>query len=197
MGKKLYNENEPGLHVTYDALPELMKAIKRLVRDEVLVGVPAENTERDDPESKAAGITNASLAYIHDNGAPEMKIPARPFMIPGMERSKPHVIPILTKTAQYALAAQPGKIKEGFERVGLVVVDNIHDIIQEGIPPPLAPSTLKKRAAKGRKGAQKELDRRGQGIAPGLDLAKPLLDTGEMNKAIVYVIRKRSDRSST
>lgn len=194
MAKKIIPAGKSGLFNSIDNLPELRKTLKRLVRDEVLVGVPEEKTERDDPVSQAHDITNAALAYIHDNGAPEAKIPARPFMLPGMARSKDEVTATLTKTAQYALVGDMGKIEQGYERVGLIVVDNIQATIQEGIPPPLAKRTLQARAAKGRKGAQLELDRREQGINPGVDLAKPLIDTAEMLKSISYVIRRRSER---
>ncbi len=190
MPKKIVPGGVDGVHVAVDNLTELKQAIARLTRDVVLVGVPEETTARNDPQSLAIGLTNAALAYIHDNGAPEAKIPQRPFMIPGMNRSKSEVVKLLTKTASYGLSGQPNKIPEGLERVGLLVRDNIRSTIDEGIPPPLAKLTLQKRAAKGRKGAQAELDRRDAGVAPSLD-PRPLIDTGEMRKSITWVVRPR------
>lgn len=195
MGKKLTNDKSNGLHVKADNLPELRALIKRLARDEVLVGVPETKTERDDPESKAAGITNAALAYIHDNGAPEQNIPARPFMIPGMQDAQAKTADLLAKTARYALGGRIEKIDEGFTRVGFAVVDAIQKRIVAGIPPPLADLTVKRRAAKGRKGAQAELNRRAAGLGASLQLAKPLVDTGEMLKSITFVVRPRAARS--
>lgn len=196
MAKKLVNDKKNGIHVTIDNLPELMASLKMLTRDEVLVGVPQETTGRDDPTTPVGDITNASLAYIHDNGAPERNIPARPFMIPGMERSQSQVTDLLARTAQYALQGSgKEKIAEGYTRVGLAVVGNIQNVIREGIAPELAEATLEARARKGRKGAAQALafKQRGQPIPPGL--VTPLIDTGEMLKSITYVIRKRSQRT--
>ena len=198
MAKKIIPGNTDGLFVGIDNLAEFQKAIKRLARDEVLVGVPEETTGREDAISQASGITNASLAYIHDNGAPEARIPQRPFMIPGMERSKQNVTELLGKMANYGLQQTPNvaKVDEGFNRIGLIVRDNMREVIAEGIAPALADMTLRARAAKGRKGAKLELERRAAGIPPGTDLATPLLDTGELNKSLNWVVRKRSDRSA-
>lgn len=194
MAKRLINLGKSGMHVGIDNLPELMLAIKRLGRDEVLVGVPADNTDRDDPLSKEQGITNAAIAYIQDNGAPEQRIPARPFMIPGMEASTERVTALLATTARYTLAGQPAKIDEGYMRVGFEVVKNITGVIRGGIAPALAERTLVERARRGRKGAQTELDRRARGLGPSMRFATPLMDTNEMLKSITFVIRAKSAR---
>ncbi len=192
MANSKYFKNGDGLKVKYDGMPALQEAVARLARDEVLVGFPEDTTMRDDPESK--DVTNAALGYIHDNGAPEANIPARPFMIPGINKAMPKVESILKRMAQHGLAGDTAKIDEGFERIGFMGVDGITSTIREGVPPPLAELTLKKRAAKGRKGAQAELNRRAAGYGASLQLATPLMDTNEMLKSVTYVVRKRSQR---
>lgn len=192
--RKMSDGNGNGLRVTIDTLPDLRAALKVLIRDEVLVGFPEETTERDEPEERAAGITNAALGYIHDNGAPEARIPARPFMIPGMTAVQGPVTDLLAKQAQYVLKGDAIKVSEGNTRLGMMVVDSIRATIVAGIPPPLAELTLKKRAARGRKGAKEELTRRANGYGASLDLAKPLIDTGEMMKSVTYVVRNRNKR---
>lgn len=197
MARKLYNDKLNGLHMTVDNIGELDEAIRSLIRNEVLVGVPDETTERDDAESKAAGLTNASLAYIHDNGAPEANIPARPFMIPGMTEAVGEVTQILTKAAEYALQSKPGKVAEGFQRIGTIAVQKITDHIRAGIPPPLADATLRardRRTKKGSESAQKEIERRAAGLPPSTEFAIPLIDTQEMLKSITWVIRPRTAR---
>ncbi len=189
--KPLSNDRANGIALKIDNVPALIKSLERLATLDVLVGVPEENADREDDGEKKEGITNASLAYIHDNGAPEVNIPARPFMVPGMNDAKPEITPVLVKMAQYAIAGNHLKVDEGFERVGMVCVKHIQKRITDGIPPPLSERTLQARARKGRKGAQKELDQRGQGLPPGMALAKPLIDTGEMLKSITYVTRER------
>lgn len=193
MAKKYFSDGN-GLRVAYDGMPELRRALEKLAGREVLVGVPESKTERDDPDSKAAGITNASLAYIHDNGAPEARIPARPFMIPGIERMLPFATDTLAQAARYGLAGEPQKVEDGFDRVGLAAVSAIQSTIREGIPPPLADATVRARAKKGRAGAQPELNRRAAGYGASLQLAKPLIDTSNMIKSITYVVRNRNQR---
>lgn len=195
MGKKLVDLNQSGLHVTLDNGEELKRAIAMLVGKEVLVGFPAETTDRpDDPVSNPLKITNAALGYIHDNGAPEQHIPARPFMEPGIASVKDEITDTLAKGAQYALAGRSEAVDRGFERAGLIAVKGIQSTIRAGIPPPLADSTLRARAKKGRAGANRELERRAKGLAPGMYQAVPLMDTNEMLKSVSYVVRLRANR---
>lgn len=192
-GKKTYDDGGSGLKVTYDGVPKLFAALNSLTRSQTLVGVPAENTDRppnpDDP--KSAGITNAALAYIHDNGAPEANIPARPFMIPGIMQAMPKVEGIMLKMAQYALKGSTAQVEAGYQRVGFECVNAITSIIRAGIAPPLAEMTLRKRLAKGDIKAQYELNRRAAGYGATTQLVKPLMDTNEMLKSITYVVRDR------
>ena len=192
--KPLFNPNESGLHIVMDSTEDLVKAIALLTKNEVLVGFPEETTDRDDPASAALGITNAALGYIHDNGAPEQHIPARPFMEPGMARAVDDVTDTLARAAEYALASKPEMTAKGFDQAGLQAVKGIQTVIREGIAPALADSTLRARAAKGRKGAAKELGRRERGLAPGMFGAIPLMDTNEMLKSVSYVVRNRNQR---
>lgn len=195
MAKRLINDKANGIHVVQDNVPELMATLKLLSSQEVLVGVPAENDERPpDPDGRPP-VTNAVLAYIHDNGDPARNIPARPFMIPGMTNAMPKVTELLRRTAQYALQGYgQAKINEGFARVGMAVVKSIQDLIRAGIPPPLADRTLRERARRGRKGAQNEIFWRRNEGPPSMQWALPLIDTAEMLKSISYVIRNRRQR---
>lgn len=192
-GRKTF-DNGTGLRVKSDTLPALVKAMAALASREVLVGFPEESADRPSEGGGKQSITNAALAYIHDNGAPEARIPARPFMIPAIESVKPQVTKTLARAAQYALAGEANKVDEGFERVGMLAVKAIRDTINAGIPPALAESTVRARARRGRKGAQEELNRRDAGHGASLQLAKPLIDTAEMLKSSNYVVRARSAR---
>lgn len=176
-------------------LNELVESLRKLSGVEVLVGFPEETTEREEDADKPSGITNASLAYIHDNGAPEQNIPARPFMGPGIESVQDQ---IADKLGQILKAASNGAgattVAQGMVQVGIIASTGIKNYINEGIDPPLAPATLRARAAKGRKGAQDELDSRRKGEAPSTGLAKPLVDTGELRNAVSFAIRPRNQR---
>lgn len=188
--------NNTGVKVTKKNLNDVIAGVLALAGSEVLVGVPEETTERENTEDGKGPITNAALAYIHDNGAPESHIPARPFMLPGMEDAQADVEKHLTGAMKAAMQGKTSIAEGQMHAAGLKAQLAIQKKIKEGIPPPLAMSTLKKRAAKGRKGALLELDRRARGMdpIPGMQLAKPLIDTSDMLKSIKYVIRSRKKR---
>lgn len=170
--------------------------LRLLAEREVLVGFPEDTTDRDNSTSpENPDITNAALGYIHDNGQPEVNIPARPFMIPGMNNAVAAVTRHLTWTAKQVLnRAGVGAIEVGFERAGIAAQAALRRKINEGIPPPLSEWTLRDRARRGRKGAMWELAWRAAGAPASTELAKPLIDTGQLRNAITYVIRPRKDR---
>lgn len=188
----------PNLKITKDQTDELFAAISMLSELDVLAGFPEESSERSGTEDTLPqSITNAALGYIHDNGAPEQNIPQRPFMLPAMQEVRGKVADKLSQIARRVVVGHNPRtakqvVKQGLEQVGSAVEVAIKMKINEGVPPPLAESTLKKRAAKGRKGAQKELDARAEGEAPSTANAKPLIDTAQMRNAVKYVIRPRS-----
>lgn len=186
------NSNNTGVQVTKKNLQDVIASVRALAASEVLVGVPEEKTERDD----GVPLTNAALAYIHDNGAPEAHIPARPFMVPGIKRAEAEIEKRLSMALKAAMRGNMVAAEGQMMAAGLAAQLGIQKTINDGIPPPLAIATLKKRAAKGRKGAQYELKRRAKGLDPiaGMQLAKPLVDTGELRKSITFVIRSRKAR---
>lgn len=185
------------LKTTVDNVDALKDLLHQLAAREVLVGFPEDTTARESSPDEPEGITNAALGYIHDTGAPEHNIPARPFMLPGMEEAEESVTKALASTARQLLnvkGAGASVIDQGLHKAGLKAQFAIRRKINEGVPPPLADLTLRKRAAKGRKGAKKELERRAQGEAPSTQFAKPLIDTAQLRNAINYVIRDRKKR---
>lgn len=185
-----------GFILKKDRLPFLERDMAALVEKEVLVGFPEDTSKRD--EQGSAAITNAALGYIHNNGAPEANIPARPFMEPGLSENADALAGVLGSAAKRFLATgNKHDIEIGFERLGLKAQAALRRKINEGIPPPLADSTLRKRAGrkgKGRKGAKLELELRDAGWDPSVDFAKPLIDTGQLRNAITYVVRPRKAR---
>jgi len=175
-----------GLKVIFDRTSEVLAAVRTLTNTRVLVGVPAEKASRNGP------ILNSQLAYIHDNGAPEANIPARPFMKPGIKDVQNQIEEGLRKAGDLALGkGGAAAVERQFERIGTLASVAIKNKISAGIPPPLKESTLRARAARGRKGAKKELERRAQGQAASLEFAIPLIDTGAMRNSITYVVRKK------
>lgn len=204
--------NDTGVKVTRDNLEQVRDNLQLLSRLEVLVGFPEDSTARDqdpedDPENR--GITNAALGYIHDQGSPEVNIPARPFMVPGMEDATPAVKRLLGAALRAGMRGNALQMEQAMIAAGLAAKLGIQNKINEGIPPPLAEMTLRKRARRAgkssiAKAAQIELDRRRAvsdlGEDPFFDMetalttAKPLIDTAQMRNAVNYVIRAKSKR---
>lgn len=207
VGKKHY-ANKTGVKITSSQdLYHTQEALNLLADVEVLVGFPEETADRpnDTGETTAYGvaitsgksdITNAALAYIHDNGAPERNIPARPFMIPAISEIRDRISLKLGQIARAIVNKGGGTlvVEQGMHQIGLIGQLAIQNKINEGIPPPLSDATLRARARKGRKGAGLELLSRSKGIAPSMDFAKPLVDTGELRKSASYAIRSRKKR---
>jgi hypothetical protein len=158
--------------VIKDNTAEVMKAIELLANTRVMVGVPAEEALRQpEPGEKSTPINNAALAYIHENGAPEAKIPPRPFLKPAVAGMSDEIASRLNTIADAALNGRPEAVSKGFHALGLRAQAAVRNKINEGVPPPLSPVTIKRRLAKGRTGT------------------KPLIDTGQLRNAITYVIR--------
>lgn len=186
--------SKAGVIITKLDLSKVFESLTKLADIEILVGFPEDTTARqDDP---GAEITNAALGYIHDNGAPEQNIPARPFMLPGITNAQDAITAKLGQilTAVAVKGAGVNVVAQGMTQVGLLGKRAIQNKINEGIDPALAESTLKARARRGRKGAILELANREKGIPPSVLLAKPLIDTGQLRNAVNYVIRSRKKR---
>jgi hypothetical protein len=177
-----------------DKLKKVMQGIEVLTNMTVMVGVPGEKTGRED-----GTISNAALAYIHDKGAPEAGIPARPFMEPGVKAVKKEVTKELTNAGKLMIQGSQGAatVTACLTRIGIIVTRSIKSRITEGIPPPLAPATIRGRIARVKgKARRKKIDK---AIAAGVPLSRqsgaegiftPLIVTAQLRNSITYVLRK-------
>jgi hypothetical protein len=177
-------------------MQEMAESLRILADVELLVGFPEDTTERQSDDE--GPMTNAALGYIHDNGSPDANIPARPFMLPGMEAVLPGTTQKLAAITNAVIkrGAGPVAVETAMHSIGLEAKLSIQNTITDGIPPPLADSTLRARARKrpNRIGPGLELLSRSKGNAPSNDFVTPLVDTGAMRNAVNYVIRSRMKR---
>lgn len=185
---------KPGAVKAKSGVKAALAAIRRLTRDEVLVGIPKETAPR-----KGDKVNSAMLLYVHEHGSPARNIPARPVLGPTVKQHRDKAIARLKAGAKLALRGDPGAADKAMAGVGLLLQQEAQRRIQGGIPPPLADSTLRARARRKagrgvgiRKGAKAELASRAAGNEPGIEFATPLIDTGAMWQAIKYVIRRRT-----
>jgi hypothetical protein len=73
-----------GTTVNINKVPEVLAAMRFLAGNRVLVGIPAEKNEREDEDGNTTPIGNAAIGFIQENGDPEMHLPARPWLKPGV-----------------------------------------------------------------------------------------------------------------
>lgn len=154
-----------------DNVKGLTESLRSLSNFDVLVGIPSDKALRKNDDGEP--INNAALGYIHENGAPEAGIPARPFLSAGIESAREEINKRLRSAAEAAVEGKPELVMRRLGAVGLTAQNAVRAKINEGVPPPLAPSTIAARLRRGRTGD------------------KPLIDTGQLRNSISYVIRKK------
>lgn len=177
----------------------LTAALRGLAQKEVYVGIPAENATR----KEAGDINNAELLYIHthgvrkkemrdamekdmakgmkyskahalylrEHGSPMLSVPPRPVLQPAIEANKDVIGKQISLASKAALQGKPAECEENLHKAGMVAASAAKGWFEnpENGWPPNSPKTIK------RKGSD-----------------QPLIDTGEMRKAITYVVRNRT-----
>ncbi|MGO4738642.1 hypothetical protein AB4099_18990 [Bosea sp. 2KB_26] len=158
------------LKVTKDRVPDLLRAVRDLTKSEVLVGIPDAEAGRED-----GPISNAEIGYLMETGSPSQNIPERPFLVPGVESARERIEKRMRSAGEAALAGRRDDVSTAFEKAGIEASSAVKAKISDGPFTPLSPKTLAKRRARGRAGE------------------KPLIDTGQLRRAITYVVRKKGD----
>lgn len=167
---------DSGVMVLVDHTKQLAAALKALGTNKVLVGIPQEANPRS-----GEPIGNASLGYIHELGSPARNIPARPFLRPGVEKSKSHWLPKLEQAARDALAGEPLLMRRHLGEAGQLATNAVQATIAAGIPPPLKPETVARRRIRTPGSSYRR-----QAISPSDTV--PLIDTGSLLRSITWVL---------
>lgn len=174
------------------------RSLESLTRKEVYVGIPAEASSRPGDGS----INNAELLYIHthgvrrkamrdemdammnmgmkysqahtlyirEHGSPMMSIPPRPVLQPAIEDRKPEISMVLADAGRAALLNDVAVYEANLNKAGMVAASAAQGWFEnpQNDRPPNSPRTIR------RKGSD-----------------QPLVDTGEMRKAITYIVRDK------
>ncbi len=165
---------KPGVTMTKDDVDAILKQIRALTKQEVLIGVPDENAGREPEEGeKDEPISNAEIGYVMEFGLPEKNIPARPHLVPGVEEATDKLGNILQTGATKALSGDKEAVDIALSKAGLVGQNAVRNKVNEGPFQELSEKTLAARKRRGRTGE------------------KPLLDTLKYLKSLTYVIRPR------
>lgn len=163
--------------ITQDRVPALLKSIRQLSDNHVLVGIPAEKADRDGP-GEDGSVNNAMIGYINEFGSPAMNIPARPHLFPGVRSVKNDIVQRLKAAARVAILGSQLRVLQAQHTIGLVCQNAVRGKITEGLSPALSPKTL--------------YNRKNRKIAPRMG-EMPLIDKGIYRRSITYVIRPREE----
>lgn len=160
-----------GTRVIRNHVVKVLKIIKEINRQDVFVGIPAEEDARTD-----SPIGNAAIGYIQEKGSSKQGIPPRPFLEPGVSKVSKQCADVIGKGAETALTEMnPQAVLTAKNKAGLIAQNSVKATITAGEGfAPLAESTL--------------ADRKRRGVSR----TKPLIDTGSLRNSITYVIRKAS-----
>lgn len=157
------------LTITKDTVAAVMASIKQLTGNQVLIGIPDSTAGRED-----GPISNAAIGYIQENGSPAANIPARPFLVPGVNAARDACIAALRTGAKKALDGDKSAGDAALNVAGLKAQSSVRRTLTAGDGfASLAPSTLAARRARGRTGT------------------RPLVDSGQLRNSITYVVRSR------
>lgn len=150
------------------------KAMKFMKENSVYVGIPQEETTRDED-----GITNAELLYIHTNGSPKNNIPARPVIEPAIKNDTERLTSMMKKASRLVFEGNKQEAIRQLKLVGMrgQNISRAWFVNPENGWPPNSPRTYRRKLAKG-------------STDP-----KPLIDTGELRKSITYVVETKEGRT--
>lgn len=157
--------------ITRNRLDAVIAAFHFLSGVELVVGIPEENSKRDDGEA-----TNALIAKIAEDGSPANNIPARPVLKPGMARARDEIVGHYRKAALALLAGKPGEVAPQIAAAGEAAVRGVRRELLTGSHAPLKPATLARRRAK------------------GSTSSLPLYDTTQLYNAYGYELRMKKDK---
>ncbi|QHM71281.1 hypothetical protein [Mixta intestinalis] len=165
-----------GVKIRRDNAADVLAALERLTKMDVLVGIPAERSERTD----GAPLNNAELGYLHSTGGTveidgqTVTLPPRPFLDMGIEDTRATTTEHLRAAAELTLDGKTDAALQELERAGMVASNAAKQVIGSGDRlHPLSEKTLERRRA--------------QGI-PG---EKPLYAHGHLLRSITYVVRNK------
>ncbi len=149
-----------------DATAKLKASLQKLARKQVYVGVPEDHTNRQRGEA-----TNAQLIYLHTHGSALQHVPARPIIEPAIEAAdnKALITNQLGEAARAVMSEQPAATTDHLQRAGMLGSNAAKRWFTDARNgwAPNTPATIR------RKGSD-----------------RPLIDTGQMRRAITYVVEE-------
>lgn len=133
-----------------------------------------------------SGLTMPQLGAVHEFGAPEANIPARPHLSPAFDANREKYVEQLARLLEQWYAGKLS-IQQALGLLGSVMASDVRALIVEGpgISPPNAPATIARKMGLGYKAFQR--NRRGKRVQGPVQL-RTLVDTGRMVNALTYAV---------
>ena len=131
--------------VTIDNTKMVFDAIRELCEYEVKIGFPKEYRKRhvmasDELRRHGVHLDNPQIAYIMEHGDTKLNIPRRPFLVPGVERTLPQIIPLLGPAIREVLAK--GIPRDALIKMGRTARNGVRWYILFGNHKPLKQTTI-------------------------------------------------------
>ena len=166
---------------TMNNLSGIRKAMKTLTRQDVLIGVPGDESGREEGD----GLNNAELSYIHEFGTEDGRIPPRPHLVPGVKKAQADIAD-----------GDASAVRAGLEKAGLLGQNAVRATFTDNDWPPLADGTLDAKPLRKSDTGDVLTDRKGRPLREKSrresGKINPLMDTRQLQKAHTYVIRDKS-----
>lgn len=185
---------------TSDLTPDVKKMLDDLAKVQVYVGVPEGSDSTRPEQAGASEITNAELLYIHTHGVrkKEMREEMNPKVESGeMTYSKAFQMYLHTHGSPLWQSPPRPVIEPAIEKNKDAISKQLRKVVETALDGQDPESELQKAGMLGQNIARSWFTDPANGWAPnslateeakGSD--KPLIDTGELRKSIIYVVDK-------
>lgn len=182
--------------VTTDHVTKVVQGLTALLSKEVLIGIPEDSGGRND-----GPVNNATIGYAMEFGLPEQNVPARPFLIPGVNAARQTAVVQLRKATDKALEGDKAGAERAMYKAGAIAMNFVKAKISSNIPPPLSPKTIRARKyARKTKGRRPEEERYFELVKGGMDPGSAqttagittLINTGQLRNSITYVLGRKA-----
>lgn len=161
---------------------ELEAKIKESIKTQILVGIPASDAVEKDGNT----VYLADIAAINNFGSKSANIPARPFGSTLMENYGGEIKKFYSKEIGDSLKGKR-PMKQALDRVGFIAAGFMKQNLSAGKWEPNAPITV----------FGGWMSRGGKSFfVKGKKSSHPLIDTGEMRRAITWVLRKAGGKEN-
>ncbi len=146
----------------FSKLDGLLNRIKALGQKEICVGVIAKTAQRNDQKTR---LNNAQIAAVHEYGAPNKGIPARPFLRTTLIKNKQVYTDGLATQMRKTLR-QKLSPEQAYQQVGFKAARDVQHEIRHGAHTPLKATTIKRKKS-----------------------SQPLIDIGQLHQSITSIVR--------